>query len=72
MTTIRRGEEETIGRIRLSGFTILIWHECEQGETGYWGEVVEMPGCVSQGETIAELQANMEEAIEAVRHHSTG
>jgi predicted RNase H-like HicB family nuclease len=31
-----------------------------------------MPGCVSQGETIAELQANMEEAIEAVRHHSTG
>ena len=69
MTTIRRGEEET--RVRLSGFTILI-HECEQGETGYWGEVVEMPGCVSQGETIAELQANMKEAIEAVRHHSTG
>ena len=54
MTTIRRGEEET--RVSLSGFTILI-HECEQGEAGYWGEVVEMS--VSQGETIAELQANM-------------
>ena len=68
MTTIKRGEEGT--RVSMSGFTVLI-HECEQGETGYWGEVVEIPGCVSQGETIAELQANMEEAIAAVRQHST-
>ena len=63
MTTIMRGDAET--SISLSGFTILI-HESAEGETGYWGEVIELPGCVSQGETVAELQANIQEAIEAI------
>ena len=63
MPTIMQGDAET--RISLPGFTILI-HESAEGETGYWGEVIELPGCVSQGETLAELQANIQEAIEAI------
>ena len=63
MTIIMGGDAETI--ISLPSFTILI-HESAEGETGYWGEVIELPGCVSQGETIAELQANVQEAIEAI------
>ena len=42
----------------------VIAHQAEEG--GYWGEVLELPGCVSQGETIDELRANITEAIEAV------
>lgn len=41
-----------------------IVHEASEG--GYWAEVVGLPGCVSQGETLEELQANIREAIEAV------
>ena len=39
-------------------------HQAEEG--GYWAEVAELPGCVSQGETIEELRRNIREAIEAV------
>jgi predicted RNase H-like HicB family nuclease len=38
-------------------------HEADEG--GYWAEVPALPGCVSQGETIEELLANMREAIAA-------
>jgi predicted RNase H-like HicB family nuclease len=31
---------------------------------GYWAEVPALPGCVSQDETLAELKANIHEAIE--------
>lgn len=31
---------------------------------GYWAEVPALPGCVSQGETLAELKTNIHEAIE--------
>lgn len=31
---------------------------------GYWAEVPALPGCVSQGETLAEVKANIHEAIE--------
>jgi predicted RNase H-like HicB family nuclease len=31
---------------------------------GYWAEVPALPGCVSQGETIEELQTNVREAME--------
>ena len=31
---------------------------------GYWAEVPALPGCVSQGETLEELKANIHEAIE--------
>jgi predicted RNase H-like HicB family nuclease len=36
-------------------------HEAEEG--GFWAEVPALPGCVSQGETIEELTANIREAI---------
>ncbi len=36
----------------------------EQDETGYYvAEVPALPGCVSQGKTIAEAKANIREAI---------
>jgi predicted RNase H-like HicB family nuclease len=39
-----------------------IIHEAEEG--GYWAEVPAIPGCVSQGETMDELLANLRDAIE--------
>ena len=30
---------------------------------GYWAEVPALPGCFSQGETLAELEENIREAI---------
>ena len=39
-----------------------IIHEDEAG--GYWAEIPALPGCVSQGETMEELVANLREAIE--------
>jgi len=44
-------------------YTVIV-HEAEEG--GYWGEVLELPGCASQGETIEEFRRNIKEAIEAV------
>jgi predicted RNase H-like HicB family nuclease len=40
-----------------------IVHQAEEG--GFWAEVPAIPGCASQGETIEELMANLQEAIEA-------
>lgn len=34
-------------------------------EGGYWAEVPALPGCVTQGETMAELRANIREAVAA-------
>ena len=34
-------------------------------EGGYWAEVIELPGCVTQGETKEELLQNVIEAIQA-------
>lgn len=42
-------------------FTVLV-HEAEEG--GYWAEVPELPGCLSQGDTLDELRRNVLEAIE--------
>ncbi len=39
-----------------------IIHDAEEG--GYWAEVPAIPGCVSQGETMEELLANLRKAIE--------
>jgi predicted RNase H-like HicB family nuclease len=39
-----------------------IVHDAEEG--GFWAEVPAIPGCVSQGETMEELLANLREAIE--------
>lgn len=39
-----------------------IIHQAEEG--GFWAEVPALPGCVTQAETIEELQVNLREAIE--------
>ena len=36
----------------------------EEPTGGYWAEVPALPGCFSQGETLAELKTNIREAIE--------
>ena len=41
-----------------------IVHRAEEG--GFWGEVVELPGAMSQGETEEELERNMRDALLAV------
>jgi len=43
-------------------YTVLV-HPAEEG--GFWAEVPELPGCLSQGETIEEALSNSREAIEA-------
>jgi predicted RNase H-like HicB family nuclease len=43
-------------------FTVIV-RPAEEG--GYWGEVVELTGCASQGETEEELLENVVEAIQA-------
>lgn len=30
---------------------------------GFWAQCIEFPGCVTEGDTIQELQANMREAL---------
>jgi antitoxin HicB len=35
----------------------------EEPDGGYWAEVPALPGCFSQGETLAELKENIREAI---------
>jgi len=39
-----------------------IVHKAEEG--GFWAEVLSIPGCATQGETMEELQFNLREAIE--------
>jgi predicted RNase H-like HicB family nuclease len=41
----------------------IVVHAAEEG--GFWAEVPALPGCVSQGETMDELLANVREAIAA-------
>ena len=38
-----------------------IVHPAEEG--GFWAEVPAMPGCVTQGDTLEEVRANLREAI---------
>lgn len=40
----------------------VIVHEAEEG--GFWAEVPALPGCFTQGETRAELLANLRDAVE--------
>jgi predicted RNase H-like HicB family nuclease len=39
-----------------------IIHPAEEG--GFWAEVPALPGCVTQGETIEEVETNLREAVE--------
>jgi predicted RNase H-like HicB family nuclease len=38
-----------------------IVHPAEEG--GYWAEVPALPGCITEGDTMEELMANLEDAI---------
>lgn len=40
----------------------VIIHEAEEG--GFWAEVPALPGCVTEGDTMDEVKANLNEAIE--------
>jgi predicted RNase H-like HicB family nuclease len=40
----------------------ILIHAAEEG--GFWAEVPALPGCVSEGETIEEILANVREAAE--------
>lgn len=42
-------------------FIKAIIHDAEEG--GYWAEVPALPGCMTQGETMEELNANLLEAV---------
>ncbi|PSM48725.1 type II toxin-antitoxin system HicB family antitoxin [Chroococcidiopsis sp. CCALA 051] len=51
-----------------------IIHPAEEG--GYWAEVPALSGCITEGETMEEVMANLKEAIEgwlevANESHST-
>lgn len=38
-----------------------IIHPAEEG--GFWAEVPALPGCITEGETIEEVTANLKDAI---------
>mgnify|MGYP003435000483 FL=1 len=39
-----------------------IIHPAEEG--GYWAEVPALPGCITEGDTMEEVMANLKDAIE--------
>lgn len=39
----------------------IVIHEAEEG--GYWAEVPALPGCYTQGETLAQVRKRIREAI---------
>ena len=49
------------GIVLLMTYKLRNWQAEPTG--GFWGEVPALPGCFSQGETLAELQTNIREAI---------
>ena len=53
MTTLHAPAEQYQVRLQLG----------EPGETGWWAEVLGLPGCVTQGDTLAELEQNLAEVI---------
>jgi predicted RNase H-like HicB family nuclease len=44
-------------------YTVIV-HNAEEDETGYWAEVVELPGCFGAGETLEEIEQDIKDAIE--------
>lgn len=40
----------------------VLLHPAEEG--GFWAEVPALPGCISEGETLEEVLANIREAAE--------
>ncbi len=44
-------------------YTVLVY-EAEPDEGGYWATVAELPGCMTSGETLEEIEENVKDAIE--------
>lgn len=47
--------------IRLANLTATVY-PAEEG--GYWAEVADLPGCITEADTLDELVINLNEAIE--------
>ena len=69
MTTLQPSLEGTT--FTHSGYTVLV-HDTEEDETGYWAEVLELPGCCTQGETLDEIKVNIQDAIECMLEYADG
>jgi antitoxin HicB len=61
MMTTAEMEREIKRRVRLPYHRVISGDD----EEGYLGEVAELPGCLTAGETAAEALANLDEAIAA-------
>jgi predicted RNase H-like HicB family nuclease len=48
----------------------VIVHKAEEG--GYWASVPALPGCYSQGETLAELRRNVQAAVDLYLDEAAG
>jgi predicted RNase H-like HicB family nuclease len=44
--------------------TVFVFEEDDEDD-GYWASVAELPGCLTSGDTIAEIEENVRDAIEA-------
>jgi len=52
------GEARGCGTMKITA----IIHEAEEG--GFWAEVPSLPGCMTQGDTLDEVQASLQEAVQ--------
>lgn len=43
-------------------YTVVVHDEPEPDRVRYWAEVLEMPGCFTQGDTLEDIMANVREA----------
>ena len=64
MSTRRKNGALAKGKEPRSCKLKIVIHEADEG--GYWAEVPGFPGCVSEGESLAEVRANIREAFEGV------
>ena len=60
MATATRNETIDFHGVR---YTLEV-HVAEEG--GFWGAIVELPGCVSQGDTKGQLRTNIGDALQAL------
>lgn len=64
-TPTAKAKPTSRGRRGRSPFKLkVVIHSAEEG--GYWAEVPGLPGCVSEGETLEEVRANIREAFQGV------
>jgi predicted RNase H-like HicB family nuclease len=42
----------------------IVVHKAKAPDVGYWAEIPGMPGCITEGDTLDELHANLREAVQ--------